>query len=138
VTTLKVNHLSLGIFAGGIALGAALAVWLPPKFANETEQRWSKDQGEDANHKRIMALQKTLESLDSPKDAATLKQRIELQLKIEELTIQSRAAQYAGFAPFASLSSTLGTLLTALIGFAGGWFGKKHRAVASAPPPAST
>jgi hypothetical protein len=136
VTTLKVNYLSIGIFAGGIAIGA-LAVWLPQKLSNETEKRWNAEQGEDANHKRIMAFQKTLESLDPPKDAATLKQRMELQLEIEELTIQSRDAQYAGFAPFASLSSTLGTLLTALIGFAGGWFGKKHRAPASTPPPAS-
>jgi len=134
VTTLKVNYLSLGIFAGGIAMGA-LAVWLPQKLGNETEQRWNKDQGEDANRNRIMALQKTLDSQDPPKDAATLKQRMELQLKIEELTIQSRAAQYAGFAPFASLSSAIGTFLTALIGFAGGWFGKKQ--IASAPPPAS-
>jgi hypothetical protein len=78
-----------------------------------------------------VAFQDVLEKQGAPNNVNELTQQIELQLKIEELVIQSRAAQHANLTPFTSLGSTLGALLIALLGFVAGLIGKKRRAAAT-------
>jgi hypothetical protein len=55
-----------------------------------------------------------------------LRKQIEAQLKIEELIIQSSAAQYATIAPLPTFTSSVGALVIALLGFLAGLLGKKR------------
>jgi hypothetical protein len=81
----------------------------------------------DLSQQRIKTLQDALEKIHPPEDADALKQKIDLQLKLEELRIQSRAAEYSNLTPFTSFSSSV---LTAVIGLLGivivAVIGKKH------------
>lgn len=112
-------------------LGARAQYGLTRIFPTQTEKRWRSEHDEDASHARIMAFQDVLKKQGPPNNANELTQQIELQLKIEELVIQSRAAQYANLTPFTSLGSTVGALLIALLGFIAGLTGKKRGAAAT-------
>lgn len=103
-------------------------------FPSQTEKTWRSEHNEDSSHARIMAFQEVLKNQGTPKEANALMQQIELQLKIEELVIQSRAAEYANLTPFTSLGSSVGALLIALLGFAAGLIGKKRGAAATPNP----
>jgi hypothetical protein len=131
---LKVKTSYIAIFAGGLILGALAEYGLPRIFPTPTEKTWRSQHNEDSDHARIMAFQEALNSQGVSKDTSVLSGQLDVQLKIEELIIQSRAAQYATLAPFTSLTSSVGALLVALLGFLAGLFGKKHGA---APTPNS-
>jgi len=81
-----------------------------------------------------MAFQEALNAQGVSKDTAAMSKQLDVQLKIEELIIQSRSAQYATLAPFTSLTTSIGALLVALLGFLAGLFGKKRGAAATPNP----
>lgn len=128
---MRLKYSSIAIFAGGLVLGALAQYGLTRIFPTQTERTWRSEHDEDASHARIMAFQDVLKKQGPPNNANELTQQIELQLKIEELVIQSRAAQYANLTPFTSLGSTVGALLIALVGFVAGLTGKKRGAGAT-------
>jgi hypothetical protein len=130
--TVKFSYIA--IFAGGLILGALAQYGLGQVFSSQAEKTWRSEHGEDANHTRITAFQELLKQQGPPKDTDELTKQIETQLKIEELVIQSRAAQYASLTPFTSFGSSVGALLVALLGFIAGLIGKK-RGAAGAPNP---
>ena len=123
--TLKYSYIA--IFAGGLVLGALAQYGVPRLFPSDVEKNWRNQHSEDSSHKRIMDFQSALNSQALSKDVKTLMQQMEAQLKIEELVIQSLAAQYANLTPFTSLGSSVGALLIALLGFVAGLLGKKAR-----------
>jgi hypothetical protein len=127
---MKVKYSYIAIFAGGLVVGALAQYGLPHLFPSQTEKTWRSEHDEDSSHARIMAFQEVLKNQGTPKDVNELTQQIEVQLKIEELVIQSRAAQYANLTPLTSLGSTVGALLIALLGFVAGLIGKKRGAAA--------
>jgi hypothetical protein len=131
---MTVKYSYIAIFAGGLVLGALAQYGLPRMFPSQTEKTWRGEHSEDSSHARIMAFQEVLKNAGAPKDTNELTQQIEVQLKIEELVIQSRAAQYANLTPFTSLGSSVGALLIALLGFVAGLIGKK-RGAATTPAP---
>ncbi len=131
---MKVRYSSIAIFAGGLVLGALVQYGFLRAFPSPTEKVWRSEHNEDASHARIMAFQEVLKNQGTPKDAIELAQQIDVQLKIEELVIQSRAAQYASLTPFTSLGSSVGALLIALLGFIAGLIGKKRAAPATPNP----
>lgn len=118
----------IAIFAGGLALGALAQYGIPQIFPSQTEKAWRSQPNEDSSHARIMVFQEALKNQGTPSDANALMQQMDEQLKIEELVIQTRAAEYASLTPFTSLSSSVGALLTALLGFIAGFFGRKRGA----------
>jgi membrane protein YqaA with SNARE-associated domain len=130
--TVKFSYVA--IFAGGLILGALAQYGLGQVFSTQAEKTWRTEHGEDANHARIMAFQDVLKKQRPAKDADELTKQIEVQLKIEELVIQSRAAQYANLTPFTSFGSSVGALLVALLGFIAGLIGKKRGAAAIPNP----
>lgn len=132
---MKVKYSSIAIFAGGLIAGGLVVAVLAPYgllrvFPSPTEKTWRSEHNEDASHARIMAFQEVLKKQGTPKNANELAQQIDVQLKIEDLVIQSRAAQYANLTPFTSLGSSIGALLIALLGFLAGLIGKKRSASA--------
>jgi hypothetical protein len=127
----RLKYSSIAVFAGGLVLGALAQYGLTRIFPSQTEKTWRSEHDEDASHARIMAFQDVLKKQGPANNANELTQQIELQLKIEELVIQSRAAQYANLTPFTSLGSTVGALLIALLGFVAGLIGKKRGAAAT-------
>jgi hypothetical protein len=125
---LKIKYSSIGIFVGGLLLGALAQYGIPEFFPSPTEQKWRSEHSEESSHVRIMAFQQALKDQGVPKDAASLKQQLDLQMEIEQLVIQSRDAEYSNLIPFTSLSSSFGGLLIALLGFVAGLIGKKRGA----------
>lgn len=81
-----------------------------------------------------MDFQDALKNQGPAKDVNALMRQMDAQLKIEELVIQSRAAQYSNLTPLTSLGSSVGALLIALLGFAAGLIGKKRGAAATPNP----
>jgi hypothetical protein len=130
--TFKYSYIA--IFAGGLVLGALAQYGVPRVFPSDIEKNWRTEHSEDAGHKRIMDFQDVLKSQGPAKDVHVLMQQMDAQLKIEELVIQSRAAQYANLTPFTSFTSSVGALLIALLGFLAGLIGKK-RGAAGTPNP---
>jgi len=124
----KIKYSSIAIFAGGLVLGALAQYGMPRAFPSQTEKDWRGSHSEDSSHARIMRFQDVLQKQGPARDVAGLMQQMDAQLKIEELIIQSRAAQYAGITSFTSLGSTVGALLVALLGFVAGLIGKKRGA----------
>lgn len=120
--TIKYSYIA--VFAAGLVLG--ILAQLGVQAISQTEKDWRNQHGEEANHKRITDFQEVLKNQGTAKSAEELEKQIGVQLKIEELVIQSRAAQYAGLTPFTSLGSTVGTVLIGLLGFIGGLIGKKR------------
>ena len=116
--TLKHGSIAILIFVGGLAIGFFAQYQV---FPSQTEKDWRSQHSEDSSHKRIMAFQSALDQ-GTAKDATALSQQIDLQMKIEALIIQNRAAQYSNITPFTSLGSSLITALFALAGVVGGWF----------------
>jgi hypothetical protein len=131
---MTVKYSYVAIFAGGLVLGALAQYGVPRLFPSDTERNWRNEHTEDTSHKRIMDFQDALKNQGPAKDVNALMRQMDAQLKIEELVIQSRAAQYSNLTPLTSLSSSVGALLIALLGFAAGLVGKK-RGVAATPNP---
>jgi hypothetical protein len=131
---LRVKSSYIAIFTGGLILGALAQHGLPRIFPTTAEKIWRSQNSEDSDHARIMAFQDVLNRQGAPKDTEALRKQIEAQLKIEELIIQSRAAQYATLAPLTSFTSSVGALLIALLGFLAGLLGKKRDAATTPKP----
>jgi hypothetical protein len=131
---LAIKYAPIAILAGGLALGVLALYGIPQIFPSQTETNWRSEYGEDSSHKRIMAFQDVLKNQGTARDVNELAQQIDVQLKIEELIIQSRAAEYSKLTPFTSLSSSVVTLLIALLSFVAGLMGKPRRAAPTPNP----
>jgi hypothetical protein len=123
---LKVKYSYIVVFTGGLILGALAEHGLPRLFPSQTEKSWRSQNNEDSDHSRILAFQEILNGQGTPKDLEAFGKQIDAQLKIEELIIQSRAAQYATIAPLSTLTSSVGALVIGLLGFVAGLLGKKR------------
>jgi hypothetical protein len=123
---LKVKYPYIVVFTGGLILGALAQHGLPRLFPSQSEKTWRSQNNEDSDHARILAFQEVLNRQGTPKDLEAFRKQIEAQLKIEELIIQSRAAQYATIAPLTTFTSSVGALVIALLGFVAGLLGKKR------------
>ena len=126
--TLRVKYSYIVVFTGGLILGALAQHGLPRLFPSQVEKTWRSQNNEDSDHARILAFQEVLNRQGTPKDLEALRKQIEAQLKIEELIIQSRTAQYATIAPLTTFTSSVGALVIALLGFLAGLLGKKREA----------
>jgi len=125
---LRVKYSYIVVFTGGLILGALAQHGLPRLFPSQVEKTWRSQNNEDSDHARILAFQEVLNRQGTPKDLEALRKQIEAQLKIEELIIQSRTAQYATIAPLTTFTSSVGALVIALLGFLAGLLGKKREA----------
>lgn len=123
---MKVKYPYIVVFTGGLILGALAQHGLPRLFPSQSEKTWRSQNNEDSDHARILAFQEVLNRQGTPKDLEAFRKQIEAQLKIEELIIQSRAAQYATIAPLTTFTSSVGALVIALLGFVAGLLGKKR------------
>ena len=125
---MRVKYSYIVVFTGGLILGALAQHGLPRLFPSQVEKTWRSQNNEDSDHARILAFQEVLNRQGTPKDLEALRKQIEAQLKIEELIIQSRTAQYATIAPLTTFTSSVGALVIALLGFLAGLLGKKREA----------
>jgi hypothetical protein len=125
---LRVKYSYIVVFTGGLILGALAQHGLPRLFPSQVEKTWRSQNNEDSDHARILAFQEVLNRQGTPKDLEALRKQIEVQLKIEELIMQSRTAQYATIAPLTTFTSSVGALVIALLGFLAGLLGKKREA----------
>ena len=77
---------------------------------------------EDLVHQRIIDLQNALAKPNTAKDAGELSKILDAQLRIEDLVIKSREAEYAKWTPFTPLfTGGVG----AILGFLTGLLGRK-------------
>jgi hypothetical protein len=92
-----------------------------------TELEWQNSFNENKEHERIMQFQ---HRLGVAKDLDKLSRELEVQLRIEELIIKSREAEYAKITPF---SPNISTLISGILGLIGGWLVQRRgRSSASA------
>jgi hypothetical protein len=92
--------------------------------ASPTDKEWQGTFNEENGHKRILKFQETMESLkaNGAKNADELTKQLDAQLRIEDLVIKSREAEYAKWLPFTPLfTGGLG----AILGFLTGLLGRK-------------
>ena len=100
------------LFAVGLIVGYVL----PRPLMSPPDRGWQQMFNEEMDHKRIMAFEDALAKEGSPKDAAELSRQLDTQLRIEDLIVKSREAEYAKF-------TALSWLFTAIIAFLGGILG---------------
>jgi hypothetical protein len=114
-------------FAIGFGLGFLLKNALTQPRSN-IDQEWHQQFGEDVDHQRIMEFQKALRELraKTATDATALSQQLDMQLRIEDLIVKSRAAEYAKFTPFTPLFAG-GFSLGGILGVVATIFARKRR-----------
>ena len=92
--------------------------------SNPIDIDWHAQFTEDQNHQRIMEFQHSLDTIKASgtKDVGELSRQLDTQVRIEDLVIRSREAEYAKWTPFTPLF-TGGA--GALLGFLTGLLGRK-------------
>jgi len=115
------------LFVVMLLLGVVVGYVLPKPLRPATDQHWQQLFNEEEDHKRITAFQDALTKEGSPKDAVELSRQLDAQLRIEDLIVKSREAEYAKYTPFSAVFaagfSVLGGIVGALIT---GFFTKKR------------
>lgn len=109
-----------------IAFGFAAGYFVKSELlvpTGEIDKKWHDQFTEEADHERIINFQNALQKPRAAKDPDELSKQLEAQLKIEDLIIKSREAEYAKWTPFTPLftggvGAALG-LLTGLLGWKG-------------------
>ena len=103
-----------------IAIGAAVGYFVKSELlvpSSEIDHEWKAQFTEDQGHKRIMDFQ---DALQAPKEAESvdeLSKQLDAQLRIEDLIIKSREAEYAKWLPFTPLfTAGVGAILGLLTG----------------------
>jgi hypothetical protein len=81
----------------------------------ETDKKWHALFDEDKEHQRIMEFQQALASEPVATDPEKWSKRLEAQLKIEDLIIKSREAQYAKITPFNAIIAALVSAVISVI-----------------------
>ena len=89
--------------------------------SDETDKTWKVQFTEEAGHGRIIDFQNALQKPKDAKNVDELSKQLDAQLKIEDLIIKSREAEYAKWTPFTPLftgvvGAVLGGFLTGLLG----------------------
>ena len=117
------------VFAAGLGIGYFVnSELLVP--SGETDKKWKVQFTEEAGHGRIIDFQNALQKPKDAKNVDELSKQLDAQLKIEDLIIKSREAEYAKWTPFTPLfTGGVG----ALLGFLTGLLGRKPNG--SAEPP---
>lgn len=103
------------------SLGLVVGYLLPKPLRSAPDERWPQLFNEEEDHKRIMGFEDALARDGSPKDAAELSRQLDAQLRIEDLIVKSREAEYAKYTPFNAvfaggfslLGGVVGSLITA-------------------------
>ncbi len=122
---MKRTTLYIAIFAAGLGLGAFAEYELTQPRQSLIDQDWHPffKGHEDASHARIMRFQKALTNAGDAKDLDTLSRQLEAQLRVEDLIIKSREAEYA---KITLLSAFIVALLTAIGGAIVAWLRAKR------------
>ena len=123
----------MGTFVIGFGLGFLIKGVLPQHRSNIDEE-WHKQFSEEMDHQRVLEFQNALQALraNSAKDAGELSRQLDVQLRIEDLIIKSREAEYAKFTPFTPLFAG-GFSVGGVLGLVAGIFAKKRGASAATP-----
>ena len=91
--------------------------YVVPKPPRSTpDPQWQQLFNEEEDHKRIMAFQDALAKQGGPKDAAELSRQLDAQLRIEDLIVKSREAEYAKYTPFTAVFAAGFSLLGGVVG----------------------
>lgn len=103
---------------GGLlfAVGLIVGYLVPKPSGSADDPGWKPSFNEEKDHQRILDFQNALNKEGSPKDAAELSRQLDAQLRIEDLIVKSRDAEYAKV-------NSLSWLFTPLIGLVGGIVG---------------
>jgi hypothetical protein len=101
------------VFAAGYLAGYNVKRELAPlpPFIKAGDDAFNLSFSEEAGHGRVFVFQDALEKMDA-KDLKDLNGKLDAQLKIEDLIIKSREAEYAKYTPFTALfTGGVGALL---------------------------
>jgi hypothetical protein len=110
------NTLQHRILLVVVLLVGVIVGYVVPKPAKSIADPWLQYFNEEQDHKRIMTLQDALAKQGIAKDPGELARQLDAQLRIEDLIVKSREAEYAKYTPFT-------TLFAAGLGFVGGIVG---------------
>ena len=86
------------------------------------ERAWGNMTNEESTHVKLVTFQRALAGPAEPSALERLNRQLDAQLKIEDLIIKSREAQYAKYSPLSSIFGQLGSLLAPLISAVVGGF----------------
>jgi hypothetical protein len=123
----------MGIFVIGFGFGFLIKGVLP-QHRSHIDAEWSKQFSEEMDHQRVLEFQNALQALkaNSAKDARELSAQLDVQLRIEDLIIKSREAEYAKFTPFTPLFAG-GFSVGGVLGLVAGIFTRQRGGLAKAP-----
>lgn len=113
-----------------LAVGFGVGVFVKSELlvpSNPTDVKWHAEFTEDKNHERVIEFQHALDAIKASdtKDVGELAKQLDAQMRIEDLVIRSREAEYAKWTPFTPLfTGGVG----ALLGFLTGLLGRKRGA----------
>lgn len=104
------------LFVVVFSLGLVVGYLVPKPLGSASDARWQQLFNEEEDHKRIMAFEDALAREGSPKDAAELSRQLDAQLRIEDLIVKSREAEYAKYTPFNAIFAGGFSLVGAVVG----------------------
>lgn len=108
------------VFVIGVAVGAS-GYRLIQVRGHQDSAEWESFVNEDNTHARILDSHAALNALGTPKDFTSVNQKLDAQLKLQDLIIRYREAQYAKLTPLGAivvplLSAIVGGLITTVLG----------------------
>jgi hypothetical protein len=106
---LKYKNLYIVIFVVGIGIGAISMYGLTPHL-----KPLSGDQ-EEESQERIRIFQNALTNAGTPEDIEKVSKKLEAQMRLEDLIVKSREAQYTKFTLLSPLIVSVIALLSAAI-----------------------
>jgi hypothetical protein len=128
----KINVKSVLFCILVFAVGFGFGYFVKSKLlvpSGETDKNWKVQFTEEAGHGRIIDFQNALQKPKDAKNLDELSKQLDAQLKIEDLVIKSREAEYAKWTPFTPLfTGGVG----ALLGFLTGLLGRKPKWIGGA------
>jgi len=117
------------VFAAGFSLAYFTYDELP-HHRSKIDDAWHQQFSEDQNHQLVMNYQNALPKVSGAMDPGELTKILDAQLRIEDLVIKSREAEYAKWTPFTPIfTGGLG----AILGFLTGLWGKRGSGSAEVP-----
>jgi hypothetical protein len=115
----KHRILAIPTLAACFSIGVIAGYALPRPLLSPPDQRWNDRFSEKGDHERIIEFQDSLLKDGIRGDPTQLSKQLESQLRVEDLIIKSREAEFAKFTPFTALLASgftaLGVLLGALV-----------------------
>jgi hypothetical protein len=126
--TVKRKVLYFVTFAVGLSVGLIAGYELPRNPRSPADQQWTNTFNEVGDHTRVMAFEDALMKDGIRRDPVELSKQLETQIRIEDLIIKDREAEYAKFTPFNALIATGLSAIGGLIGGLIAIFANKRRA----------